>query len=381
MSDTSNTDVPLSKEEEDQQTKQREVNERLLALAAAGDADGIEALLRERPEIYYQEPTTGTSALMAAAANGHVEAMQVILENGAPWNALDRSNCSAGDYAFENGHQEAVDFLLQAGVRAELLLSMIRKRKRAREAASSGIEAPAKNADYLESDIEYTNDSLIDAFGRGVMMQWEEGLMKHHANVLCRTKGDVLNVGFGMGIIDGFVEELEYKTHTIIEAHPAVYAKMKHDGWLEKPNVRVLFGRWQDVIPQLGTYDSIFFDTFGEDDEEMQQFHELLPTILKEGGTYSFFNGMAPSNFFFHGVACETVRLQLEELGIFMEYIPVKVDVDEEVWKEVSIKYWSWDVYYLPLGYRPTEEELLAGRCLPEDRQSSVQTPLLVREK
>jgi Ankyrin repeats (3 copies) len=92
----------------------------------------------------------GKSALMAAAANGHVTALQVILENGAPWNALDRRNRSAGDYAFENKHQAAVDLLLQAGVRAELLLSLIRKRKRARAIASSGKEAPAKNADYLE---------------------------------------------------------------------------------------------------------------------------------------------------------------------------------------------------------------------------------------
>ena len=25
--------------------------------------------------------------------------------------------------------------------------------------------------------------------------------------------------------------------------------------------MRILFGRWQDVLPQLGTYDGIFFDT------------------------------------------------------------------------------------------------------------------------
>jgi len=35
-------------------------------------------------------------------------------------------------------------------------------------------------------------------------------------------------------------------------------------GWDKKPNVRIVFGRWQDVLPQLGTYDGIFFDTFGE---------------------------------------------------------------------------------------------------------------------
>jgi hypothetical protein len=32
-------------------------------------------------------------------------------------------------------------------------------------------------------------------------------------------------------------------------------------GWDKKPGVRIVFGRWQDVLPQLRTYDGIFFDT------------------------------------------------------------------------------------------------------------------------
>lgn len=33
---------------------------------------------------------------------------------------------------------------------------------------------------------------------------------------------------------------------------------------LGSAGVRVLFGRWQDVAPQLTSYDGIFFDTYGE---------------------------------------------------------------------------------------------------------------------
>jgi protein arginine N-methyltransferase 2 len=52
-------------------------------------------------------------------------------------------------------------------------------------------------------------------------------------------------------------------SHTIIEAHPDVHAHMLAQGWDKKPGVRILFGRWQDVLPQLGgsSYDGIFFDT------------------------------------------------------------------------------------------------------------------------
>jgi protein arginine N-methyltransferase 2 len=36
---------------------------------------------------------------------------------------------------------------------------------------------------------------------------------------------------------------------------------MLAQGWDKKPGVCILFGRWQDVLPQLDTYDGIFFDT------------------------------------------------------------------------------------------------------------------------
>lgn len=42
---------------------------------------------------------------------------------------------------------------------------------------------------------------------------------------------------------------------------------MLRQGWGERPNVRILFGRWQDVLPQLlqgGPYTGIFFDTYGQ---------------------------------------------------------------------------------------------------------------------
>lgn len=108
--------------------------------------------------------------------------------------------------------------------------------------------------------------------------------MRAHAEVICQSKGDVLNVGFGMGIVDGFIQELSPKSHTIIEAHPAVYAKMLADGWDKKPRVSVLFGRWEDVVPTLERqFDGVFFDTF---DDDFEAFHAELPRLLRPGGVY-----------------------------------------------------------------------------------------------
>ena len=42
-----------------------------------------------------------------------------------------------------------------------------------------------------------------------------------------------------------------------------IYAHMIETGWDKKPGVTIVFGRWQDKLPELGTYDGIFFDTYG----------------------------------------------------------------------------------------------------------------------
>jgi hypothetical protein len=47
---------------------------------------------------------------------------------------------------------------------------------------------------------------------------------------ICSSGGDVLNVGFGMGLVDTAIQKRKPKSHTIIEAHPGVYEKMLRDG-------------------------------------------------------------------------------------------------------------------------------------------------------
>ena len=49
-------------------------------------------------------------------------------------------------------------------------------------------------------------------------------------------------------------------------------------GWGEKPGVRIVFGRWQDVLPQLGQYDGIFFDTYGEYYDDLRRATTHRPT-------------------------------------------------------------------------------------------------------
>ncbi len=68
-------------------------------------------------------------------------------------------------------------------------------------------------------------------------------------------------------------------------------------------------------------FDGIFYDTYGEHFTDLEDFHEgVARTLKKPSGVYSFFNGLAPDNLFFHGVACQCVKLQLARMGMDSEF-------------------------------------------------------------
>jgi len=337
----------------------------LLRLARAGDADGIRALLdggEASVGASFQDEGSGRSALMEAAGAGSVECVTVLLERGAPWNAIDRTGKCAGEYAHERGCQACVDALVEAGVRAQLLYGVL-----------DGDLGPPST--YLQSNVHFDGaENLVDATGDAVMMKWETPLMEAHADVLCgrfphewispkaRASLAVLNVGHGTGIVDGFIQDRgdAVRTHTILEAHPQVLDRMRRAGWFDKS---VVVGeRWQDALrqengadaegpPALGPFDAIFFDTYAESYADMKAFFETLPTILrKPDGIFSFFNGMCPFNVFFHGVACQLVLVELERLGLEVDYVPLKVDeLPESTWRGVKRRYWIFDTYHLPI--------------------------------
>src|SRR5687767_334252 len=141
---------------------------------------------------------------------------------------------------------------------------------------------------YFEQKLSYTEDGrLLGEDGRAIMMEWETEIMKFQAKHICQKGGDILNVGFGMGIMDNYIETCHINSHTIIEPHPDVIEKIMKDGWLKKPHVKVIFKTWQEVMYYLPKYDGIYIDTW---DEMFTGFIEYAPNILKPNGILSFFN-------------------------------------------------------------------------------------------
>jgi protein arginine N-methyltransferase 2 len=281
----------------------------LLVAVGQGNVAEVRRLLKEDADVWYKDDH-GRTPLHIAARIGNREIIDLLLENGAPWNALDIQERTVGDYAKECANPDIYEILINAGCRAEMILGCV-LRKNPRKIS---------NEDYLKQKLVYDGERLIDAEGHGVMMGWESPLMSLHAEIICNpsgnqntensrihssqspknnTHGDILNIGFGLGIIDTAIQTYQPRSHTIIEAHPDVYAHMVKTGWTSKPGVTVIYGRWQDVLDQLKTYDGIFFDTYGEYYEDMQDFHEELENLLKPGGCYSFFNGLVATQPFF----------------------------------------------------------------------------------
>ena len=163
---------------------------------------------------------------------------------------------------------------MEHATRCELILDMM---EQSRRDANQPLVATstATKPDYLRQRLQYTADgqSLLDSDQDAVMMEWERPLMKAHADILMEpepgqtiSRRRVLNVGFGVGIIDTFLQEQHKPAHhIIIEVHPDVYKQMIATDWDSKPNVCICFGKWQDVISQLiaegVVVDAIFYDT------------------------------------------------------------------------------------------------------------------------
>ena len=149
--------------------------------------------------------------------------------------------------------------------------------------------------DWQAKEATYTDDSLI-IDGYQVMMDWETPIMHTMAAMLCEhADGDILEVGFGMGISATEIVRLGVKSYTVVEPHPEVYQRALK--WKEEhadTNIRIVQGFWQSALDDLERFDGIFFDTFSATREEIDRkrfdfFQAASDRLLRPGGALTFF--------------------------------------------------------------------------------------------
>ncbi len=142
--------------------------------------------------------------------------------------------------------------------------------------------------DYLNTDLTFSDTEITLPDGFEVMMEWERPIMERSAAIVCHNQGDVLNVGFGMAIIDTAIQQQGVTTHTIIEAHEQVVEKARR--WSEdKKGVNLIHSTWQDAIDGLPQFDGIYLDTLMP---PIVPFLEHVPEMLKQDGVFLYFQSM-----------------------------------------------------------------------------------------
>ncbi len=142
--------------------------------------------------------------------------------------------------------------------------------------------------------------------GQQVMQDWESPLMEEMARVVTEGGGDVLEVGFGMGISATFIQEhgsrSGIRSHTIIECNKDVIAQFER--WRARypdRDIRLIRGKWQEVTDQLGLYDGVFFDTYHNDEKEFvdhileevtfaEHFFPTAAACLRPGGVFTYYS-------------------------------------------------------------------------------------------
>ncbi|TDZ74374.1 Protein arginine N-methyltransferase 2 [Colletotrichum trifolii] len=402
----------------------------ILLHAWSHDTTELKKLLDAPGKASAQDPTTGETPLHAAirscgpAKDGGEdednlsveeakETVYALFLRGAIWNDVDSNNETPGCVAQRLNQPELYRLCVEAGVRAELLFGLMD----GYEELSSGSEmdedepadddvapelvdteatAPTATApetepeadkkfvpptvadpdvnseEYLRSNLTYSEGKLVDDGGNGVMMAWETDIMRRSVDALLPglpSGKRILNVGFGMGIVDTMFADTKPLRHHIIEAHPEVLAhvdepdskfgaKWEASGPEESAH-KIHRGKWQDVVPKLleqgEVYDAIYFDTFGEDYGQLKMFFtEYIPGLMDEQGRFSFFNGLGADRRVCYDVYTKVVEMHMADAGLDIEWDESDVDMKglEEAgkgeWEGVKRRYWTLDKYRLP---------------------------------
>ena len=160
---------------------------------------------------------------------------------------------------------------------------------------------------FIDKELIFEEDKIyfLDSSGeqKHVMMSWEDSLMKKHADYICQNGGDILELGFGMGIAADYIQANNPASHTIVENHPQVIEKAK--AWaVGKTNVTIVEGDWFNKLSELSTYDGIFADTYG--DEHLDDFAVSLTTLAKPNALTTWWNNVDSASSF----------VELENIGI-----------------------------------------------------------------
>jgi guanidinoacetate N-methyltransferase len=202
-------------------------------------------------------------------------------------NFISTPNPSQKNWGIDRSLEEIADDLIDIDVVSKRFIE--------------GSEREAIQDEWAVSQAKYDDTQLI-IDGQQVMQDWERPYMEAMSKTVTENGGDILELGFGMGISASYIQSYRPKSYTVIECNEDV--KNNFETWQKKypdSDTQLVLGKWQDVIHQLGTYDGIFFDTYPLSEDEFNDyvvedvtfaahFFETAAAHLKKGGIFTYYS-------------------------------------------------------------------------------------------
>ena len=140
---------------------------------------------------------------------------------------------------------------------------------------------------FKDNILEFSDDKIVEQDSMvEVMMDWEAPIMEKSAEYICESKGNILEIGFGLGICSNYIQSQGVNSHTIVEIHPQILEKLNE--WAsDKDNVNVIEGDWSS-LDFSDKYDGIFLDTFGDDN--LDKFKDFAVSRATSGAKVTYWN-------------------------------------------------------------------------------------------
>lgn len=186
-------------------------------------------------------------------------------------------------------------------------------------------------------------DNRLEIGGWHVMDTWEEPLMEVMAREVTQRKGDVLEVGFGMGISAQKILGYGCSSYTVIEVHPVIAAQARRWGREQAVDVTVLEGAWQDIVPGFDRrFDGVLFDTYPLSAQERHRNHfpfiPLAPGLLRDEGVLVYYSD-------------ETVDFRPEHLRLILTHFnDVKLARVDGLQPVANCDYWQETHMIVPVA-------------------------------
>lgn len=148
--------------------------------------------------------------------------------------------------------------------------------------------------------VDYETRREGDPKPEEIMEDWQIPVMEKMSEIVNQGGGSILEIGFGRGISADFIQSYKPTKHTIIECNTAIFNSAEE--WKKRQEgqeIRLIEGKWQNVISKLETYDGVLFHTYPMDEDDhlhnvgqsnnfVEHFFETASRLLKPNGHLSY---------------------------------------------------------------------------------------------